>query len=201
MGNAFRPSRAQEPVPTTAAIATKRDTPVTADDSKGDNEFLPPPPPPKQMTKTNAAPKQKKPIKQPTKKVFAVIKDKSSRTSKRAHCPDGREPKPKPVIKRPLRSLRRDLRSRSKFKMPQAEPASGPTTRRTTRSQATSSSSGISSSTDSQDETKSTSSVESWKSKPRKVKEFSFGSKRRSDGLVPSTSGEEDDTRGSKPKK
>lgn len=199
-----RPSRSQERKQTTEANAVNK---TCSDESKNSGDFLPPPllPPPllpPKKHKSNAAVLVKQSsTKRTEKKCFAVSRERSSVKAKRVPSVHGKSPKLNSIPKRPLRSLRRDLRSRSKFKMPQAEPVTGPTTRRSTRSQNTSS---ASSNTDSQDETKSTSSTSSSVTRRptvRKAKERQVAKRKSKATTVSSTSGEENDTKGSKPKK
>ncbi|XP_063951718.1 uncharacterized protein LOC135153230 [Lytechinus pictus] len=211
MGNILcRPLRSQKKKQNAEANAVTNDC---ADEKKNSGDFLPPPPPlppPLLLTKkhkSNAVAHSKQSLtKCKEKKCFAVCRESSVKASQVPSIHD-KNPKLKSIPKQPLRSLRRDLRSRSKFKMPQAEPAASPAIRRSTRGQNTASSSpssGASSYTDSQDETKSTTSSTSLvtrQSIARKAKERLMVKRKSSAAIVSSTSGEEDDVKSSKPKK
>ncbi|XP_041455383.1 protein Jumonji-like [Lytechinus variegatus] len=211
MGNILcRPLRSQKKKQNAKANAVINDC---ADEKKNSGDFLPPPPPlppPLLLTKkhkSNAVAHSKQSLtKCKERKCFAVSRESSAKASQVPSIHD-KKPKLKSIPKQPLRSLRRDLRSRSKFKMPHAEPATSPATRRSTRGQNTSSSSpssGASSYTHSQDETKSTTSSTSLvtrQSIARKAKERLMVKRKSSAAIVSSTSGEEDDVKSSKPKK
>ncbi|XP_071494549.1 uncharacterized protein [Diadema antillarum] len=218
MGNVLRPFRTQESVSNHSGAATSKNTATASAEESKVSEHLTQPPPSssplqKQLSKSNAASHQKKgQAKQSAKKQPSSSKDRTAAKPKQAPSTADKDSKPKLVAKRPLRTLRRDLRSRTKFKVSKQEPITGPSTRSSTRNQAPSlpassaassaASSSASSNAESQDEAKSTSSSDSRKPRPRMVKE-KLGTKRKSNpASASSTSGEEREEDGHcKPKK